>query len=98
MGYRVVRSRIQSHNTALKHCTRIRYYALHGKPPQCYPLHSGRAFTTLEAAQLRASTLSKQGYYGWILRLQEVRQEDWPEDQWRIDHSRDDAIAWLAQF
>jgi hypothetical protein len=98
MPYRVVRHRIQSQNTALRHFTRIRYYALHGKPPQRYPLHSGRAFKTFEAAQFQAFTLSKQGYYGWILRVQEVRQEDWPEDHWRIDHRRDDAIAWLAQF
>ena len=98
MRYRVVRCRLQSQNTALRHFTRILYYALHGKPPQLYPLHSGRAFTTFEAAQFQAHRLSKQGYYGWILRLQEVRQEDWPEDHWRIDHRRDDAIAWLAQF
>ena len=98
MPYRVVRHRIQSQNTALRHCTRIRYYALHGKPPQRYPLHSGRAFKTFEAAQFQAFTLSKQGYSGWILRVQEVRQEDWPEDHWRIDHRRDDAIAWLAPF
>ena len=98
MPYRVARYRIQSQSTALRHFTRILYYALHGKPPQLYPLRSGRAFKTFEAAQLQASTLSKQGYYGWILRLQEVRQEDWPEDHWRIDHRSDDAIAWLAQF
>jgi hypothetical protein len=30
--------------------------------------------------------------------MQEVRQEDWPDDHWRIDHSSDDAIAWLAPF
>jgi hypothetical protein len=30
--------------------------------------------------------------------VQEVRQEDWPEHHWRIDHRKDDAIAWLAQF
>jgi hypothetical protein len=35
---------------------------------------------------------------GWLLRLQEVRQEDWPDEHWCIDHSRDDAIAWVAQF
>ena len=98
MPYHIVRHRIQSQNTALRHFTRTLYYALHGKPPQRYPLHSGRALKTFEAAQFHASTLSKQGYYGWILRVQEVRQENWPEDHWRIDHRRDDAIAWLAQF
>ena len=39
MRYRVVRYRLQSQNTALRHFTRILYYALHGKPPQLYPLH-----------------------------------------------------------
>ena len=58
----------------------------------------GAPLRMIEAAQFRASTLAKQGYYGWILRLQEVRQEDCPEDHWRIDHRREDAIAWLAQF
>jgi hypothetical protein len=47
---------------------------------------------------MQAHTLSKQGYYGWILCVQEMRQEDWPDDHWRIDHRRDDAIAWLTQF
>ena len=75
MRYRVARYRIQSHNTSLNHFTRILYYALHGKPPQLYPLHSGRAFTTFEAAQFHASTLSKQGYYGWILRLRKCARK-----------------------
>jgi hypothetical protein len=84
--------------TGMYETNTIGYYVLRAKPPQPYPLHSGRAFTTFKAARLQAQQLSKQGYYGWILRMQEVRQEDWPDDHWRIDHSSDDAIAWLAPF
>jgi hypothetical protein len=40
----------------------------------------------------------KHGYGGWILRLREVRQENWPHDHWMIDHSVDDAIGWMEQF
>jgi hypothetical protein len=98
MPYHVAHHRIYSRNSSFMHFTRTLYYVLHGKPSQLYPLYSGRALTTFEAARMRAQQLSKQGYYGWILRVQEMRQEDWPEDHWRIDHSSDEAIAWLAQF
>ena len=98
MPYRIAHHRIHRRNASLLHFTRTLYYVLRAKPPQPYPLHSGRAFTTFEAARLQAQQLSKQGYYGWILRMQEVRQEDWPDDHWRIDHSTDAAIVWLEQF
>jgi hypothetical protein len=55
-------------------------------------------FKTLYGAQQEASKLAQQGYCGWILRLCEIRHEDWPDDHWQIDHSVDDAIAWLEQF
>ena len=78
--------------------TRTVYYVLHRKPDQLYPLHSGAPFPTLERARLESGKLVKQGYRGWILRLREVRQEDWPHDHWMIDHSVDDAIGWMEQF
>jgi len=78
--------------------TRTVYYVLHCKPDQPYPLHSGAPFPTLERARLECRKLIKQGYGGWILRLREVRQEDWPHDHWMIDHSVDDAIGWMEQF
>jgi len=98
MPYRVGHHRIHRRKTSLLHFTRTLYYVLRAKAPQRYPLHSGRALTTFEAARLQAQQLAQQGYSGWILRLQEVRQEDWPDNHWRIDHSSDDAIAWLAPF
>src|SRR5438445_2368455 len=69
---------------SLSETNTIGYYVLRAKPPQRYPLHSGRALKTFEAARLQAYKLSQQGYSGWILRVQEVRQEDWPDDHWRI--------------
>jgi hypothetical protein len=78
--------------------TRTVYYALHRKPEQPYPLYSGPPFPSLERARLEARTLARQGFCGWILRLREVRQENWPDDQWLIDHSVADAISWLEQF
>ena len=74
------------------------YYVLHCKPEQPYPLHSGSPFTNILAAKLEARKLAQQGFCGWILRLHEVRQEDWPDVHWLIDHSVDDAIDWLEQF
>jgi hypothetical protein len=74
------------------------YYALHCKPDQPYPLHSGSPFMSLERARFEARKLTQQGFCGWIMRLYEVRQEDWPNDHWLIDHRVDDAIAWLEQF
>jgi hypothetical protein len=78
--------------------TRTVYYALHRKPDQPYPLHSGAPFPSLERAQFECRKLVKQGYCGWILRLREIRQADWPNDHWLIDHSVDDAIGWIEQF
>ena len=74
------------------------YYALHCTPDQPYPLHSGAPFTSLERARLEARKLAQQGFCGRIMRLREVRQDDWPKDQWLIDHSVDDAIRWLEEF
>jgi hypothetical protein len=74
------------------------YYALHCQPDQPYPLYSGAPFPTLERARFESRKLVKQGYGGWILRLREVRQEDWPRDHWMIDHSVDDAISWMEEF
>jgi hypothetical protein len=74
------------------------YYALHCTPDQPYPLHSGAPFTSLERARLEARKLAQQGFCGRIMRLREVRQDDWPKDHWLIDHSVDDAIGWLEEF
>jgi hypothetical protein len=78
--------------------TRTVYYVLHCKPEQPYPLHSGSPFPNILAAKLEARKLAQQGFCGRILRLYEMRQEDWPNDHWLIDHSVDDAITWLEQF
>ena len=78
--------------------TRTVYYALHCTPEQPYPLYSGAPFPSLERARLEARKLARQGCCGRILRVQEVRQEDWPPDQWLIDHSINDAIGWLEEF
>ena len=78
--------------------TRIVYYAMHHKPDQPYPLYSGAPFLTFWAAQLEAHKLARQGYSGWIMRIRETREEDWPHDQWLIDHSVEDAITRLAPF
>jgi hypothetical protein len=63
------------------HCTRTAYYVAHGRPPQLYPLRSGHPFTTFEAACTQAQLLAQQGYAGWIMRVREMHQEDWPEEQ-----------------
>jgi hypothetical protein len=73
--------------------TRIVYDVLYGPSPQRHPLSPGSPFTSLWAAQCEARKLAQRGYYGWIIRLREVRQEDWPEDQWLIDHSVDETMA-----
>ena len=78
--------------------TRTAYYALHATPEQPYPLHSGAPFTNLLAARLEARKLARQGFCGWIIRVQEMRQEDWPDDHWMIDHSMKKPIVWLDQF
>jgi len=78
--------------------TRTRYSTLHAIPEQPYPLHSGAPFTTMLAARLEARKLAQKGYGGWIIRVQEMRQEDWPDDHWMIDHSVEQAIVWLEPF
>ena len=78
--------------------TRTVYYAIHRKPDQPYPLYSGAPLTSLERAQLEARKLARQGYTGWIMRIRETREEDWPDDQWLIDHSVADAITRLEPF
>ena len=78
--------------------TRTVYYAMHRKPDQPYPLHSGAPFSNFLSAMLEARKLARKGYCGWILRIRETREQDWPDDQWLIDHSADDAISWIEQF
>lgn len=78
--------------------TRTRYYTLHAKPEQPYPLHSGAPLTNILAARLEARKLAQKGYGGWIIRVQEMRQEDWPDDHWMLDHSVEPAIVWLEPF
>jgi hypothetical protein len=95
MPYRVTPHRLLTRNPSLRHCTRTVYYVVHGTPLQRSPLCSGRPFGTFEAAQLHAKLLAQHGYAGWILRLHEFRQEDWPEEQWLIDHEQTEPIVWL---
>jgi hypothetical protein len=78
--------------------TRTVYYALHCTPEQPYPLYSGAPFPTLERARLEARKLAQQGYCGWILRIREARPAHGPDEQWRIDHSVEDAIGWIEAF
>ena len=78
--------------------TRTRYYTLHAPPEQPYPLHSGAPFTNMLAAQLEARKLARHGFGGWIIRVQEMRHEEWPDDHWMIDHSVVQPIVWLERF
>jgi hypothetical protein len=98
MPYRVTPHRLLTRNPTLRHCTRTVYYVVHGTAPKPYPLRSGRPFGTVEAAQLHANLLARQGYAGWILRLQEYRQEDWPAEQWLIDHGQAEPIVGMHPF
>ena len=98
MPYRVRPHRLLTRNPSQRHCTRTVYYAAHGTPPQLYPLCSGRPFTTFEAAHLHAQLLARQGYRGWIMRVCELRQEDWPAEQWLIDHDEQEPIVWMKPF
>jgi hypothetical protein len=98
MRYRVTSNRLLTRNPALRHCTRTMYYVVHGTPLQRSPLGSGRPFGTVEAAQLHAKLLAQHGYAGWILCLREFRQEDWPAEQWLIDHEQVEPIVWLQPF
>ena len=98
MPYRVTPHRILTRNPSQMHCTRTVYYVAHGRPPQRYPLCSGHPFTTFEAARTHAQLLSQQGYAGWIMRVREMHQEDWPEEQWLIDHSAEEPIVWMYPF
>ena len=98
LPYRVTPHRLLTRNPLQMSRTRTVYYAMHGKPPQLYPLCSGRPFTTFEAARMHAQLLSRQGYAGWIMRVREMRQEDWPEEQWLIDHGDEEPIVWMTPF
>jgi hypothetical protein len=98
MRSRVTPHRLLTRNPTLRHCTRTVYYVVHGTSPQRYPLCSGRPFGTVEAAQLHAKLLAKQGYVGWILRVHEFRQEDWPAEQWLIDHGQEEPIVGMHPF
>ena len=98
MRYRVTPHRLLTRNPSLRHCTRIVYYVVQGIPSQRALLRSGRPFGTFEAAQLHAKLLAQQGSSGWILRLREFRQEDWPEEQWLIDHEQAEPIVWMQPF
>jgi hypothetical protein len=95
MRYRVTPHRLLTRNPSLRHCTRTVYDVVHGTPSQGSPLRSGRPFGTFEAAQLHAQLLAQHGYAGWILRLHEYRQEDWPAEQWLIDHEQAEPIVWM---
>jgi hypothetical protein len=98
MPYRVTPRRLLLRNPTRMHCTRTMYDAAHGTPPQLYPLHLGRPLTTFEAVRLHAQLLSRQGYAGWSMRVRAMRQEDWPAEQWRIDHSAEEPIVWMTPF
>jgi hypothetical protein len=95
MPYRVTPRRLLTCNPTRTHCTRTVYYVAHGRPPQLYSLRSGHPFTTFEAARMHAQLLAQQGYAGWIMRVREMHQEDWPEEQWLIDHSAEEPIVWM---
>lgn len=90
--------RLLTRNPSLRHCTRTVYSVVHGTPAQRSPLGSGRPLRTFEVAQLHAKLLTQQGYTGWILRLREFRQEDWPAEQWLIDHEQEEPIVWTQPF
>jgi hypothetical protein len=98
MPYRVTPHRLLTRNPTRMHCTRTVYYVVHGKPPQRYPLRSGHPFRTFEAARMHAHRLSRRGYAGWIMRVREWRQEDWPAEQWLIDHGAEEPIVWIQPF
>ena len=98
MHYRVTPHRLLTRNPSLRHCTRTVYYVVHGTPRQPSPLHSGQPLGTVAAAQLHAKLLAQQGYAGWIMRVQEYRQEDWPAEQWLIDHGQAEPIVGMYPF
>ena len=98
MPYRVTPQRLLTRNPSRMHSTRTVYYAMHGKPPQLYPLRSGHPLTTSEAARMYAQLLARQGYAGWIMHTREWRQEDWPAEQWLIDHDAQEPIVWMQLF
>jgi len=98
MPYRVKPHRLLTYNPTRRHCTRTVYYVAHGRPPQLYPLRSGCPLTTFEAARMHAHLLARQGYAGWIMRVREMRQEDWPAEQWLIDHGHEEPIVWMTPF
>jgi hypothetical protein len=98
MSYRVIPHRLLTRTSTLRHCTRTMYYVVHGPSAQPAPLRSSRPFGTIEAARLHAKHLAQQGYAGWITRVHEYRQEDWPAKQWLIDHEQEEPIAGMHPF
>ena len=98
MPSRVTPRRLLIRNPTRMHRTRTVYYAAYGTPPQLYPLRSGRPFPTFEAARMHAQILSRQGYAGWIMRVRAMRQEDWPAEQWLIDHGDEEPVVWMQPF
>ena len=90
--------RLLTRNSTLRPCTRTVYDVVHGTPPPPYPLRSGRPLGTVEATQLHAKLLAQQGYAGWIIRVHEYRQEDWPAEQWLIDHGQAEPIVGMHPF
>ena len=98
MRYRVTPHRLLTRTATLRHCTRTVYYVVHGTPPEPSPLRSGRPLRTVEAAQLHAKLLAQHGYAGWILRVQEYRQEDWPAAPWLIDHGQAEPMVGMHPF
>ena len=71
---------------------------VHGSPSQRYPLRSGRPLSTVEAAQVHAKLLVQQGYAGWMMRVYAYRREDWPAEQWLIDHGQEEPLVGMHAF
>ena len=85
-------------NAMLRPCTRAVYDVVHSMPPHPSPRRSGRPVGTVEAAQRHAKRLEQHGYAGWIRRVQEYRQEDWPAAQWLIDHEQAEPMVGMHPF
>ena len=98
-----LRSRVTPHplltrTPSRRHCTGTVSDVVPGTPAQRSPLRCGRPWGTCETAQLHAKRLAQHGDAGWMLRLHEYRQEDWPAEQWRIDHDQEEPIVWMQPF